>query len=734
MPELKNRMLKMKGPLPSSDIFLNKAEVIEGLSKHTEIRIDIMSPDVQLDLADMVGQPFSVSIKVDESTWRHFHGYAIELSTLGISGKYAHYQATLRSWPYLLSLNSECRIYQDMNAMDIIKDVIQRNGFMPDFEDKTSGTTVKREYCVQYRESDFDFISRLMEEEGIYYHFDHEENKHKMVLSDSAGKHTAIKYAKAINKDVKENTLPYYDLEESGFRKNQDHIFDWSAREAVVLGKVTLSDYEFTTSATDLKVAKYVNLGKHKYNKKEKYDYQGRYSTTTVGEELAKIRLEAEQVRYKTKNGICNARTMATGYTFTLDNHLRGAKEDGEYLVTGARYILQIDPEEMKKQPGGAVPQDLPGQIEVDEENVDAFRCWFSCIPKATQFRAPLTTPWPEISGVLTALVVGKSGEEIHVDEHGRIRVQFYWDRLGKKNETSTCWIRHMSPWSGKNWGMIHIPRIGQEVVVQFEDGNPDRPLVMGMLYNDQCKPPYALDANKTESGIVTRSTKSGSKDTFHELMFKDEKEKELVRFQSERDYKQTIKNNADITIGLEHKDKGNLTQTIHNDKTETLNEGNDKLQIKKGNQTTLVDKGDQTITIGTGSQTQSIKKDQTETIEGKSKRDVTGNHDETIKSGNWTTKISAGKGEMEAAQSFEIKVGSSSIKLTPASIEIKSTAIKIQSTGMTEVKAGGAVKVEASGMAKVKAGGMMQVEAGGIAQVKAGGILMLQGSMTKIN
>ena len=327
----------------------------------------------------------------------------------------------------------------------------------------------------------------------------------------------------------------------------------------------------------------------------------------------------------------------------------------------------------------------------------DTYLGVFEAAPSNLPFRAPQVTPWPSIPGIQTAVVVGPETEQIHTDRHGRVRLRFHWDALSKgetaarRKDELTCWTRVMQPWTGKNWGMIATPRIGQEVVVQFENGNPDRPVITGMMYNGDTMPPYGLPDNKTMSGVKTQ-TVGGGADSFSEFVIEDKKGEEYVRLQSERDYKEIIKNNAEITIGMEHKDDGSLTQTIWKNKIETLKEG------------------DQTLDVQKGSQIVKIKTDRTETIEGKSTLTVTGDLTETVKTGNYSHKTSAGKITVEAAQSIELKVAGSSIKIDPSGVTIK----------------GPMVKIDASGMAEMKSGGMTSV--------KGGAIVMVKGPITMIN
>jgi len=340
----------------------------------------------------------------------------------------------------------------------------------------------------------------------------------------------------------------------------------------------------------------------------------------------------------------------------------------------------------------------------------------FEVIPKDVQYRAPKVTPWPEIVGIQTAVVTGPSGDEIYTDEYGRVKIQFHWDRLGKKDDKSSCFVRTMMPWTGKNWGMIAIPRIGQEVVVQFEEGNPDRPLVIGMLYNADTMPPYALPANATQSGVKTNSSKGGS--GFNELMFEDKKNSELVRFQAETNYQQIVKNNAEITIGSAKKDDGDMTLTVHNDLTETVTDGNHKFTVEKGKQDIAI-KEDKTEKIE-GKSTLTVTKDMITNVEqGNVKETIKmgnvtrtlnmGNETNTLKVGNLKTETKVGKITLKALQGIDLLCGASKIKMTPASIKIESVMVQVDAKAMVQIK-------------------------GALGQVQSQGPLIIKGLPTMIN
>lgn len=676
---LENRKVRIKGPDPG--MFLKCARVEEGLSQLTRTDVEFLSPDRALDLSTVVGKPITVSVQREDESWRDFHGTCVEARFIGLYQGFGHYLAEVRPWLWFLTRKQNNRIFQDMTAPEIVTKIISDAGFSADMSNVLSETYGQREYCVQYGETDFDFIMRLMEQEGIYYFFKHDQPKEKLILADGSGAHGAIPGNDKVD----------FHYREKEYRRADDHVFEWNGGERVTSGKVSLNDYDFQNPSADLKVNRAMAKGSDA--KLEVYDYPGAYVATGVGSLLARVQMESIAIAKKRWRGVCNVRTFAAGYTFKLQKHPRTA-DNADYLIVSATHELQIetdyeDDETLRPLLGGRL--DFTG-------NPDTYRCVFEVVPKSEPYRAPQTTPRARIPGVQTAVVVGPSGEEIYTDKFGRIRIQFFWDREGKKDRNSTCWARVMQPWTGKAWGMISIPRIGQEVVVQFEQGDPDRPIIVGMLYNAETMPPYALPDNQTMSGIKSNKSKNGG--GFNEFVMEDKENAEYVRLQSERDYKEIIKNNAEITIGLEHKDKGDLTQTIHRNKTETLKTGDHAFKVEQG------------------SQTIEIKKDKSEKIEGKSDLTVTGNlteeitqgnHSETVKLGNFSLKTSAGKVTVEAMQSIELKVMGSSIKIDPSGVTIK----------------GPIIKVEADGMAKVKAP---------MTSVEADALLILKGAMTLIN
>lgn len=676
--ELKNRKVKMRGDYSAEKLSIKGARVVEGMNMLTETTIEFVAKDKTLKLDKMVGKSITITIEDAQEKDRPFTGRCISAEFIGLYQGKGHYIAECRPFLWFLTRGRENRIFQEMSVIDIMKEILGDYGFWTDVDNKTSGTYPKRTYCVQYRESDFDFISRLMEEEGIYYFFTQDGDKEKMVLADAISAHKPTPEAAEIA----------FNFREAEYRRKDDHIFDWNAVEGQTTGKVTLNDYDFEKPKADQTKSKAMEKGSHGHKSHEFYDYPGHMRENDVGERLTKVKMEAKAVEHVRWRGAGNVRTMGNGQTFKLKDHPR-VNDDTEFLIIKATHVLQVENDYEDEETKDNL---LDERLEIDEKNKDTYRCLFEVIPKKEPFRAPQTTPWPEIVGLQTAVVTGPSGDEIYTDKYGRIKVQFHWDRLGEKDENTTCWIRCVMPWSGKNWGMISIPRIGQEVVIQFEEGDPDRPICTGMLYNADYMPPYELPANMTQTGIVTRSTKEGSTDTFHELIFEDKKDAEFVRLQSERDYKETIKNNAEITIGLEHTDPGDMIQTVHHHQTEI---------VKTGDLTVTVEEGNEIRDIATD-QNENIGANREQAIGSNSTVDIGSNSDMTV--GQNTTIDSGQKITITAGMSIELKVGGTSIKLDASGITMKGPMLKMSADAMAEIK---------SPMTTVKGDGLLTLKGG---------------------
>lgn len=670
--ELENRMVWMEGDYSSKPVFLKNARVIEGLSTLTETTVEFLSSNDALDLQEILGKTIRLGLKDAKDEDRFFTGTCTSVEYVGLYQGLSHFVATVRPWLWFLTRRQENRIFQEKTVLDIIKLVLEDYGFWTRVEMKTNGTYKQRVYCVQYNETDFNFISRLMEEEGIYYFFVQDGVQLKMVLADSISAHKPT---------PNQSNLDFH-FKEARYRRRNDHIFDWNETTQVTTGKVTLNDYDFESPKADMKLVKSITKGDHKHKSYEHYRYPGHSRIEGMGEAFARVRMESEAVRHKLSRGAGNVRTLGVGQTFKLSGHPR--KDNNiEYVVTRAVHHLQIETDYEDKETKAPL---FDSTIPVDEDNHDTYRIIFDVIPKTEPYRAPQITEWPRVLGLQTAVVTGPKGEEIHTDKYGRIKVQFFWDRVGKKDDNTTCWVRCVMPWTGKNWGMISIPRIGNEVVIQFEEGDPDRPICTGMVYNGDNMPPYALPANMTQSGIKSRSTKTGEAQNFNELVFEDKKDSEFVRFQSEKDYFQIIKNNADIQIGLETMDPGDLTQTIYHTKTEIIQTGDHIFKVDTGNQDIFI-KTNHTEEIE-GEAKQTVKMDYTQTItDGNIIREVsTGNETVTIATGNYSLDTSKGSIAITAKNEISLTVGGNSIVIDQSGITVSGTIVTVQGEATVEV------------------------------------------------
>jgi type VI secretion system secreted protein VgrG len=637
----------------------------EELGRLFELRVELLSEDGAIALDKVLGQNITLTIAYTDDRKRYFNGDVVEFRQLTkMVDKNYCYEALLRPRLWFLTCTSDCKIFQKKSAPDIIKAVLDDHG-ITDVKKSLSGTYNPREYCVQYDETDFDFISRLMEEEGIYYYFEHDDGKHTLVLADSLSAHQSL---------PGESTLPFM-LNKPGYAK--DLVSEWTVRQQVQSGKYVHTDYDFTKPRTDLKSQSQISRT-HGHAGMEIFHYPGEYLQSADGTTLARTRIEELQSGWEIADGRTNAQMFSLGKLFKLKDHKR-EDQNREYLVTVAEYDLRMETSTAAGTQAGQVDADMGVY----------FDCRFSAIFSQRPFRTACTTPRPIVKGPLTAVVVGKSGEEIWTDQYGRVKVQFYWDRYGQKDENSSCWLRVAQVWAGKNWGGINIPRIGEEVIVEFLSGNPDEPIVTGRVYNAEQKVPYDLPANQTQSGVKTRSTKEGDGETYNELRFEDKKGEEQVYFHAEKNFDRVVENNDTLKVGFDKKDAGDQTIDIYNNRTTTLEKGTDKLEVKEKDRVALIDKGNDELTISQGNQTVTISQ---------------GNQSVTISQGNMTIQISAGKGSIEAAQELLLKVGESSIKITPSSIELTSVNIKQTANGQLEATAPQA-KITGSGMLDLNGG-----------------------------
>jgi type VI secretion system secreted protein VgrG len=544
-----SRAIGITTPLGADVLGLRAFALQDKLSRPFQIEADLSSTDGSVNFDKIVGQKVTIRLNAGRSGRRFFSGYVSRFTQVPNEGGFSHYHATIVPWLWFLTRPSDCRIFQEKSVPEIIEQIFKDRGFN-DYTLKLSATYPKREYCVQYRESDFNFVSRLMEQEGIYYFFTHEDGKHTLVLADSISAHSpAPGYAE----------IPFWEIQEGAPFK--EAVTEWMVAKELQPVASALTDYDFKKPSSSLLTNTQVTrqYGKAEY---EVFDFPGQYLETDDGDRLAHTRLDELQAQCEIANGQATARGLAAGSTFKLKEHPR-KDQNREYLITGVS--LQVDAGEFATTPGADSAKEF-------------FSCTFSAIDKAQQFRPARTTPRSIVQGPQTAIVSGPAGEEIYTDEHARVKVQFHWDRKGQSDENSSCWVRVSQFWAGKQWGSIHIPRIGQEVIVEFLEGDPDRPIITGRVYNAEQVPPYSLPGNKTQSGVKSRSSKSGSTANFNEIRFEDKKGSEQVYIHAEKNQDNVVENDETTNVGHDRTEdvKHDEKITIGNNRTEKVGNNED--------------------------------------------------------------------------------------------------------------------------------------------------------------
>lgn len=513
-----HRQFSVETPLGEDALLLYRMDGTEALSGLPAYELELLSEHHEIDLDALLGQNITVRMKLNDEV-RVFSGYVSRSSQMAPFGRYARYQLTMVPWLWFLTLSTDCRIYQNQSVPEIVKEVLREHGYT-DVEERFVATYEPREYCVQYRESCYSFISRLLEDEGIYFYFEHRESTQQLVLCDSPAAHTEFgRYGHQVY-------LPYAP---EGNRSG--HVYRWKIERQVQPGQCALRDFDFATPRKDLLVRSGPqDPPAHAHNDLEVFDYPGGYHHHDSGVRRARIRIEELHARQDARQARSVHRGIVPGYRFRLSGHDR-EDQNVEYLVIGARYQLRSNEFESTVPP---------------EEHLD-FDCEFTVIPANKQYRPARVTPRPVVEGPQTAIVVGKSDEEIWTDELAQIKVQFHWDRYGLANETNSGWVRVAQSLADKRSGTIHIPRIGQEVVVAFLEGDPDRPIVTGCVYNGTHRPPFSLPEAKTVSGTKTNSHQG---EGYNELSFDDKADQERVTLHAQRDFNARTENDVREWVG----------------------------------------------------------------------------------------------------------------------------------------------------------------------------------------
>jgi len=650
-----NRFIAISDFSLGKDTFLlTNFEGHEYISGLFDFQISVISENLDVVPDDIVGKTCTIEIKADKG--RFFHGFISGFQFGEVTGRvtgksFREYRMTMVPWLWFLSQTNDHRIFQEKNTKDIVSQVFDDLGFS-DYEFKAEGGKV-REYCVQHNESNLDFVCRLLEEDGIAYYFKHEKQKHKLVLVDQKNAY---------------DELPETKLEYSKGTSVGSQIHKWEHQYKFRKGQWSLNDYNFKEPTKDLK-ANVVTKSKFANNSKfEHYEYPGLYEST-LGSELVKVRLDAEEADRDTVLAQSNCASFYAGGRFALAKHVTAA-EKGDYHIVSIYHHAEDQ------------------SYYLSDGGTASYLNDFVCVPANVHFRPKLTHLKPVMRGPQTAIVVGPAGEEIYVDEHNRIKVQFIWDRKGANDENSSCFLRVMQSWAGNQWGASFIPRISHEVIVDFLDGDPDRPIVTGSVYNGKNKPPFE---SKTQSGIRTRSTKDGSGSNANELRFDDKKDSEQIFIHAEKNLDTEVENDETHSVD------NNRSKTIGNDESSSI--GNDRSKSVGNNQSESIAKN-KTIDVGEnhtesigGNKSLTISKDHTESVGGNMSISISKDLKETV-SGAYqeaVTKEYALKAKeitFQADKQIVLKTGSAKIVMkSNGDITISGKNINVKGSGNIVLK-----------------------------------------------
>ncbi len=673
------RLLKITTPLGKDFLLINKLTASESLSKLFSFEVELLHDEdtagyepTVVDVQRILGQNVSISLEQRDKTTREFNGIVSQFSQGTRHVRFSFYYMTIVPTVWTLTQIHQSRIFQHKSVPDILKEVFK--GFEVGYE--IQGTFKPRNYCVQYRESDFDFASRLMEEEGIYYYFEHTGGKHKMIIANTPQSHRTC---------PSKSEIPFFVrvTDEEDFITS---IRRWNTDYRLQTGKVTLWDHHFqlTTNKLDAQQPSRYNIGGNQ--KLEVYDYQGGYARKyddidrSGGErsdvpnvfpdkqKTAEIMMQAMDTQHKTASGVSDCSSMIAGYRFSLIQHPNSG-ENGQYIITSITHEAEQNP-----------------AYVTDEESEQPYTNSFSVLSHgagAPPYRPTRKTHKPIVRGSQTAMVVGPAGEEIFTDKYGRVKVQFHWDRQGKNDADSSCWIRVGTLWAGKQWGVIHIPRIGQEVIIDFIEGDPDQPIIVGSVYNPETMPPYTLPDNKTQSGTKSRSSKGGGPANFNEFRFEDKKGQEEVYLHAEKDWTIMVENDKNQIVGRDE------THLVKRDRTKTVNRDEKSTIIHNRTETVGSGSDKESITIK-GFREEAVEKDETITIKGDRKRDVIGEHTTSVGK-NENTSVTQNK-TANVGKTYTLTAKDA---ITESAKEITITA----GTKMTLAGPGGSIVIDATGV-----------------------------------
>ena len=635
-----DRFLYLNTPLPENDLLVTAFSGSEYISQlfHFEILFRAKN-GTSVPFEKLLGQKISFGVKGSEEGGepRHFNGIVVQMAQLGRGTEFTDYTVIVAPKIWLLTQTVRSRIFQHKTVPDILKEVLADQDLDSEIQDDPDCKFEPREYCVQYQESDFDFASRLMEEEGIYYFFKFTEDAHTMVLGNTRQSHI----------DIPGGADLIFDVSVGGNRE-EERVYSWKKQQDFRSGKYTLWDHHFQLPHKNLSadqiVRDAVSVGTVTHKLKtagndalEIYENPGRYAQRFDGidkgggenaanlekiykdnKRTASIRMQQVEAPLVLIEGESNCRQLTSGHKFNLQRHYSG---DGQYVTVMVVHDAR---------------QGHYRSSETSDDEFGTYRNNFACMPFTIPFRPQRNTPRPTIRGCQTAVVTGPEGAEIFTDKYGRVKVHFHWDRDGSSDADSSCWLRVGTPWAGKNWGAICIPRVGHEVIVDFIEGDPDRPIIVGGVYNADMMPPYDLPANQTRSTMKSHSSPGGG--GFNEIRFEDQKDKEEIFIHGQKDFNAVVVHDE--------------TRQVGNSRTTVVQEANDTLTVAKGDRSAEVTKGNDELNVKAGNI--------------------------TIKAPSGTYHLEAVTVEIQGSATIKLTCGASTIEMTPGTITLTSPMIKL--------------------------------------------------------
>ena len=637
------RLISIDTPLGPDQLLLLKYSGSESISSPFSFELELLSQQV-VSFEDIVGKPVTITVALGGGE-RYINGVVSRFGQTGGDFNFRHYSAQVVPWFWLLTRRADCRIFQNKSSPEIIEDVFKSLGFS-DYELSLTKTYPKRTYCVQYRETDFNFVSRLMEYHGIYYFFRHEAEKHVMVLADSPS---------AVQPCPVQQKAEYKGVENT-HQDDLDVVRTWLSEQELRPGSWALTDFNFETPLASVS-ASVDSLVKTWKKELQIYDYPAGCDSKGDTEAITRVRMEAEESWQQVARANTTCRAFLPGFKFELAEH-PDQSQDREWLIT------QVDHEATAS-----------GYRAGQTEESSRYSNHAVCIPADVPFHPPRLARRPFVQGPQTALVVGPKGDEIYPDKFGRVKVQFHWDRAGKYDEDSSCWIRVSQAWAGKGWGAVSLPRIGQEVIVDFLEGDPDQPIITGRVYNGEEMPPYALPDQMTKTVLKTNSSKGG--EGFNEFRFEDKKGDEQIFMHAEKNLDIRVKNNEYETV----------TKDFH------LIVEQDKFEHTKNDHHETIDRD----------YAQAVGRDHNLKVSGKQAMEVTGSRSLKVSGDvaeqfgqNYSSQVSMAaylKAGMtivlEAPTGITLKCGGNSVVLDPSGVTIAASGMVTIQGSMVMINSG---------------------------------------------